>query len=138
MPRAFCLMLPAIVCGCSHPPAAPPQESGYAVTSNDGTYQLVFSPEPQAIPLNEMFSLDIHVYDGADRRPVSGDVRLDVDAGMPEHRHGMTTRPRVTPTGGGAFTADGLLFHMPGFWEIYFDITREGVTERVQVPVDLE
>ena len=135
MLKAFPSLVLVFGCACSTRPAEPP---GHGVMSNDGTYYVVFSPQPGAIPLNEMFSLDIRVRDGVERRPLAGDVRLDVDAAMPEHRHGMVTRPRVTPGGGGAFTAEGMLLHMPGYWEIYFDITRDGVTERVQVPVELE
>jgi hypothetical protein len=38
----------------------------------------------------------------------------------------------------GAYRVDGMLFHMPGYWELYFDLSREGVMERAQGAVTLE
>jgi len=32
----------------------------------------------------------------------------------------------------------GLRFHMPGRWELYFDVTRDGVLERAQIDLELE
>ena len=31
-----------------------------------------------------------------------------------------------------------MLFHMPGYWEIHVDITRDEVTERAQFVVNLD
>jgi hypothetical protein len=47
---------------------------------------------------------------------------LKVDAGMPEHRHGMNYRPSLTTLGDGRWRADGLMFHMAGRWELAFDV----------------
>ena len=47
-----------------------------------------------------------------------------VDATMPEHRHGMNYRPTVSARGGGLYVADGFLFHMPGRWQLVFDVAR--------------
>ncbi len=43
---------------------------------------------------------------------------LRVDAIMPRHQHGMNYSPHVTHTGAGRFTVTGLVFHMPGLWQI--------------------
>ena len=67
-----------------------------------------------------------------------GDIELSVDAAMPEHGHGMNRVPSVAALGDGRFRAEGLLFHMPGRWEIYFDVTRGAITERAQADVELE
>ena len=66
------------------------------------------------------------------------DVGLAVDAAMPEHGHGMNRVPKVAPRPDGGFHAEGLLFHMPGRWELYFDVTQGAVTERAQTDVVLE
>ncbi len=63
---------------------------------------------------------------------------LEVDGRMPLHRHGMNQVPRVGSGPAGGFQVDGMLFHMPGDWVLYFDITREGVTERAQFDVLME
>ena len=36
----------------------------------------------------------------------------------------------------GSYQVDGLLLHMPGYWEVYFDLTTGPVTERAQVAVE--
>ena len=57
---------------------------------------------------------------------------------MPEHRHSMNTDAVVTPLGNGRFGVAGLLLHMPGRWEMLFDVTDGGVTERAQLDFILE
>ena len=54
-----------------------------------------------------------------------------VDASMPAHRHGMNYEPSVVPLGGGRYRAEGLMFHMPGDWQLLFEIRAGGTTERV-------
>ena len=66
------------------------------------------------------------------------EAQISIDGGMPQHGHGMNRVPRVAPDGEGGFGADGLLFHMPGSWQLYFDVTRGPLTERAQVEVVLE
>ena len=46
---------------------------------------------------------------------------LRVDAHMPEHRHGMNYRSTLQPLGGGRWRAEGLLWHMPGRWELVLE-----------------
>lgn len=101
-----------------------------------GTYKVRYTSQPERIPLNEPFSLEVSLA-RADGGALGGE-RLSVDGRMPEHRHGMTTQPIVHDKGAGHFTVEGMLFHMPGRWELYFDISREGRTERARVVVVLE
>lgn len=63
---------------------------------------------------------------------------LRVDAGMPEHRHGMNYRARLSPAGPGRYVAEGLLFHMPGRWQLLFDVGHGGRTERLAADILLE
>jgi len=57
---------------------------------------------------------------------------------MPEHRHGMNYRPTVATSGEGRYRAEGLLFHMPGRWQLLFDVERGGRTERLAADILLE
>ena len=41
-----------------------------------------------------------------------------LDAVMPDHQHGMNYAPTVTDLGDGRYRFDGLVFHMPGTWEL--------------------
>ena len=61
-----------------------------------------------------------------------------VDARMPEHRHGMNYRPRVVRKSEGVYVAEGLLFHMPGLWQLMFDVDRGGRMERLMTDIELE
>jgi tripartite motif-containing protein 71 len=125
-----------------YPPESPPSHGDVgtptrSTCSNGGRYRVsVRAPEPW--PLNDLFGLEVSVEEGCDppRRPTA--ARLRVDAAMPEHRHGMNTDAVVTPRGSGRFGAEGLLLHMPGRWEMYFDVTDRGVTERAQLDFILE
>lgn len=105
--------------------------------SSDGSYVVVCRPRPDPIPLNELFELDLFVLHPRLRTPV-GEVRVMVDADMPEHRHGMNTRPQIRPNPDGSLRVSGMHLFMPGYWEIYVDIERDGVIERAQFGLTLE
>ena len=121
--------------------------------SNAGRYTVCIKTIPEAIPLNEPFTMSVLVYEDPARSRLAQKVILQVDATMPEHHHGMTLKPLVSaidgpllqdlPPGHGArgdgrFEVRGMLFHMPGRWEIQFDITHGAVTERAQIEINLD
>lgn len=85
----------------------------------DGTrHALAWHAEP-GIAVSEFFALEVAVC-AAEGQPVPRTLR--VDASMPEHQHGMNYRASVRPRGPGRFVAEGLLFHMPGRWQLRFEI----------------
>ncbi len=125
----------------SSAPAAPsskPASAALEGLSNQETYFVRVEATPSVIPQNDLFSLKVWVADAATPTAPARDVTVVVDAGMPEHQHGMNTAPQLTATAEGWYDVEGMMFHMPGFWEIYVDVTRGGVTERAQFRVDLE
>jgi len=56
---------------------------------------------------------------------------IKVDAHMPEHRHGMNYAPSLKPAGANRWRAEGLMFHMPGKWELVFEVRAAGKTDRM-------
>ncbi len=108
--------------------AAAPALACQAPENSTQTGPLSFAAQPSPIPLNQPFALQMAVC-------ASKPDRIAVDATMPAHRHGMNYRAVVTPLAPGEFRAEGLLFHMPGEWEIVFDLyygeRRERLTHRV-------
>jgi hypothetical protein len=84
-----------------------------------------------------LFELTVEVLE-EDGRKASGDISVSVDASMPAHRHGMNTMPQVSRDEQGRYHVSGMLFHMPGHWELHFDVTRDGVTERAGFDVELD
>ena len=71
-------------------------------------------PEPAPIPVAAHFSVQFHLCGP----PVD---RVGVRGWMPDHRHGMNYRPEVTLDSSSG-TAEGLLFHMPGRWQLILDV----------------
>lgn len=94
-------------------------------------------PEPDPIPLNEHFTIEVRV-EAVDGAALSESVVCEVDADMPAHRHGMNTAPTVSNLGPGRYAVDGLLFHMPGRWELYCDVVQGPVRERATFPMWIE
>jgi hypothetical protein len=107
--------------------------------SNAGSYVVSYVTHPHPIPMNEMFAIEFWVSPTETGQALTDAMRVDVDARMPHHHHGMYRVPLIRLMGGsGHYEAVGMLFHMPGYWEIYFDITHDGVTERAQFSVEID
>jgi hypothetical protein len=90
---------------------------------------------PPRIAVGQHFSIELAVC-AKDAAPPPEAVR--VDAHMPQHRHGMNYRATVTAAAPGRYRADGLLFHMPGQWELLFDVRAAGRTDRLTSGLLLE
>jgi hypothetical protein len=119
------------------PAVSPEPTEWFELGTAGGTYTVRISPPPTQFPVNELFGLRVEVL-GADKRRLAADeVDLVVDAAMPAHRHGMNVRPKVARGGDGTFSVRGMRLHMSGEWEMYFDVTRGGLTERATLPVTL-
>ena len=107
------------------------------VLSSDGNFRVSYRTHPASIPLNEPFGVEVVVHDAHDGS-VPDDIEFFIDGRMPHHRHGMLREPRITRDDDGTYHVTGMLFHMPGYWEIHFDVTRDGETERAQISLELE
>jgi len=123
------------------PLARPEAEDCGAALAGPGSARLeservvvVFRTAPTPIAVGQHFSLEAAVC--ARSGPVPTDLR--VDAHMPDHRHGMNYRASVAPRGDGRFVAEGLLFHMPGRWQLLFDVQSGQQTERLVKDVIVE
>lgn len=108
---------------------------GTELVSNDGTYRLRYTSDPATIPWGERFSIDVRV-ERTDGEALVAELSLD--ARMPEHGHGMNREPKLERRADGSWRVTNLLFHMPGYWEVYFDLTRGAITERAQFSVELD
>lgn len=108
-----------------------------ALSSSGGTFSVVLKSSPAPIPLNEPFELTVDVRLA---RPVddTNPLWLAVEATMPEHAHGMNTRPRVEALPDGRFAVKGLLFHMAGEWELVLNIAKGRIHEQARTRVLIE
>jgi hypothetical protein len=131
---AGCMDLMAMVHGRAERPAA--EEFGFGPrTSVGGGYVAALE---SAAPLRKrrMQSVRLSVR-SADQRPVEG-ATITVDGGMPEHGHGLPTRPRVTrQVAPGTYLVEGLKFNMGGWWELEFRIESASGTDSVTFNLDL-
>lgn len=85
----------------------------------DATTQLVYKTVPAVPAVGRHFELEIAV---CSRDKAFALAALRVDAHMPEHKHGMNYEPSVSSRGTGLYHAEGLMFHMPGRWELVFEL----------------
>ncbi len=83
-----------------------------------GAAQAVWKVAGAPITVGKHFAIDVQVC------PADA-VLARVDATMPEHQHGMNYRPSIQRVGNakdGRWRAEGLMFHMPGRWELRLDV----------------
>lgn len=99
--------------------------TGWVVFSDRA--MIAFRPEPIRIEVGQPFALLFNV---CTRKDDPAEL-LAVDAHMPDHRHGMNYRPTIVSAGDGRYRAEGLVFHMPGRWELDIDVRAGAETERL-------
>jgi len=128
------LILASLSAGCGDSTA--PASRARTIKSNGGTFSVTFETAPHPIPMNVLFDLTFRIVShesGKTQEPT-----VVVDARMPAHFHGMTRAPKLSRLPDGSYKAEGMLFHMPGHWELTFDVTQGRKTERAQADVDLK
>lgn len=59
--------------------------------------------------------------------------RFKLDAVMPAHNHGMNYRAKIDVGADGLIEASGLLFHMPGRWQLIVDIATDAAIHQVKL-----
>ena len=86
--------------------------------------------EPAPIPVGAHFSIRFRLCG-----PPVG--RVVVRGWMPDHRHSMNYRPAVTLSGLSG-RAEGLMFHMPGRWQLILDVRGAAGREKLTAETVLE
>ena len=114
---AFALSLAAlaVTTGCM---SAPPNLD-LSLTRPTADNKFVVTLQPPATPaaINQLHSWQVRLATPAGV-PVAH-ARIKVDGGMPQHGHGLPTRPQVTQeVAAGTYVIEGMKFSMTGWWEI--------------------
>ena len=119
---AFVLAAVSLLTGCMMF-AAPPADLDYSRTraSEGGLYRATIRPQGDTIPKGRLQRWTLHL-ETADGRPLDT-VAIAVDGGMPQHGHGLPTKPRVTRAlGNGDHLVEGMKFNMGGWWVVKFRV----------------
>lgn len=59
--------------------------------------------------------------------------RFKLDAMMPAHKHGMNYRAAIATSEHDLIEASGLLFHMPGHWQLIVDFATADAIQQVKL-----
>jgi hypothetical protein len=115
----------ATVTGCSHAmmmihgtgakrPAS--SEFGLGPRASAGGRYVATLETTRPLRPRQMQTVRLVVRD-ADGRGID-EAQISIDGGMPQHGHGLPTRPRVTRSlGDGIYEIEGVRFNMGGWWE---------------------
>jgi hypothetical protein len=91
--------------------------------SADNLYTATLTPSRELRP-RQMQTIRIAIVDREGRAVIG--ASLTIDGGMPEHGHGLPTRPRMTRVvSDGTYEIEGVRFNMGGWWEFRVTITSE-------------
>jgi hypothetical protein len=110
-----------------------PNDLDYSTTrlSEQGLYKVTYVAEINPVPINQMLKWTLHVEDAEGQ--LVENATSTVDGDMPQHGHGLPTRPQVTRyLGNGDYLVEGLKFHMPGWWVVDFQIEAGGQQDQVR------
>ena len=89
-------------------------------TSAAQMYRVTMTPA-ESIKVGKLHSWNIQVMT-PDGKPVDS-ARISVDGGMPQHGHGLPTKPLVTrQLGEGRHLVEGMKFNMGGWWVVKFEV----------------
>jgi hypothetical protein len=101
----------------------PPADLDYSRTrtSEAGRYRATIKPEGDSIPTGKLQRWTLHLETTTGSAVDVCDVT--VDGGMPQHGHGLPTKPRVTRhLGNGDHLVEGMKFNMGGWWVVKFRV----------------
>ena len=105
----------AAATGCSSPP--PNLDLSLIRPSLDKKYLVTLQPPATPAAINQLHVWRVKLASSAGA-PIAK-ARITVDGGMPQHGHGLPTRPQVTQElPNGTYLIEGMKFSMTGWWEI--------------------
>jgi hypothetical protein len=117
-------ILLALLSGCSLMSAPGTLDLRMAKASLANAYSVTMRPLVEPIAINEIHAWEVQLA-SPDGVPIRH-ARISLDGGMPQHGHGLPTKPRVTSElADGRYRVDGVKFSMTGWWELKLTIDAE-------------
>ena len=125
---ALSLAALAAATGCM----SPPKDLDLSLThpSVENKYVVTLQPPARPPAINQLHAWQVKVATPAGA-PVTHAL-VKVDGGMPQHGHGLPTRPQVTrEVADGTYLIEGMKWSMTGWWEIKLAIESPAGIDRV-------
>lgn len=122
------LLALVVTAGC----AALPPDLDLSLTHPTAERKFVVALQPPATPaaINQIHSWQIKLTSPSGV-PITH-AHFAVDGGMPQHGHGLPTRPQVTQElADGTYLLEGMKFSMTGWWEIKLAIQSTEGSDKV-------
>ncbi len=127
--------LAAVLAACAAPPADLDLSLKHA--SAAGRFIVEMEPPAQGLAINQMHAWRVKVAT-PDGTAVSR-ARITVDGGMPQHGHGLPTKPRVTQElAPGTYLVEGMKFSMTGWWDFRLGVEAGGARDTAVFNVVVE
>jgi len=93
-------------------------------------FQVSYTSKLNPIEINNLHAWIIYIKDTNGK--AVHDAEVTVIGGMPEHNHGLPTKPQVTKNlSDGCYLLEGMKFHMLGWWTVTVSIMNENTTDTV-------
>ena len=107
-------------------------DNSFTALSEDGKYRVSLKSNLFPLQTGKIHSWALHV-ETASGEPVEN-AYIRIHGGMPAHKHGFPTTPRVKKyLGNGDYEIEGVKFSMPGEWEMRINIKEEAILRRDRV-----
>jgi hypothetical protein len=117
--------------------AKPPADLDYSRTrvSESGLYRATIKPQGDSIPVGKLQRWTLQLESNG--MPIDS-AAISVDGGMPQHGHGLPTKPVVTRAlGNGEHLVEGVKFNMGGWWVVKFRVSSTPGTDSLVFNVRL-
>jgi hypothetical protein len=90
--------------------------------SEDGRYDITIRPDIDPVPVGRIHTWTVYIVSKGGTEPTASNVMID--GGMPQHGHGLPTRPKVTvQLLDGGYRVEGMKFNMTGWWTLTVHIS---------------
>ena len=101
-----------------------------------GFYRVSIKSNLNPLTVNQFHSWVVHVETPEGK--VVEDANIQISGGMPAHKHGFPTSPRVTKYfGNGDYLLEGVKFSMPGPWVMILKVSAAGKRDNVSFDITL-
>lgn len=129
------VLLHFILLGCTQPLLAADQETPVLTGATSGGIRIEIFSELAPLAINQIHSWQIRILD---ENGIAIQPEMKLSGGMPEHNHGLPTAPAITATlDNGNYLLEGMRFHMPGHWQLLFEITVNGSMQTAVIDFEL-